>query len=669
MRQIWKESRIACAGLMVLIVLSTSFVGYVGVASGQAASADSEPFIADRVVEVRIIMTDEDWETCLLDALEEEYVQADFWFDGELVPDVAVRPKGNSSLNMVFRSGSPRLSLKVDFNFFNSARTFRGLKKLNLNNGFNDPTLIREHIAYEVYNLMDIPTPRTSFVDLWVNDMHMGLYTQVEQVDKTFLERHFSDPNGNLYKPEMPAGYLKWTEADMEQQRDELGIPEPDDQDMAQEINMGGAKLVDIMTALEGTDDPADSTPSMIRANPSERMPMDILTRMGLKTNESYPDHTALLDFLEILNNEPDETFPEEIEKVLDVDGALKFIAVAGTVGYFDSYLGMGHNYYLYEINGKFTILPWDLNGAFGSFTGGMSRDSIINCYIDEPTSGPVAERPLIDRLLSHEPYLELYHQHLETLLEGPFDVNRMASWIDEVADMVRPYVKSDDLKFFSFEDFEQGLSEDVPRGSIPPSKNGGTTPVPVQAPLPQLSPKSLECIKTKLPREVFLELRTRKPNVEELRILEDCLAPQELAAFLGQGTAAQGMPRQSLPPQLNQETIACLESKFDAAILEELHTRRPDIEELNKLKSCLTREEMALFLSRGPSLGAPPAGQPQTGAVFIGLKTFVIERSTSIRQQLDGKLPSHGDGSGNGGSMGMFRVQPNNQSGIRLSK
>ena len=665
MRQIWKENRIACVGLMALIVLSGSLVGYVGMASGQAASDDAQPFITDRVVEVRIIMTDEDWETCRLDALEEEYVQADFRFDGELVPDVAVRPKGNSSLNMAFRSGSSRLSLKVDFNFFNSARTFRGLKKLNFNNGFNDPTFIREHLAYEVYRLMDIPTPRTSFVDLWVNDMHMGLYTQVEQIDKTFLEQHFPDPNGNLYKPEMPAGYLKWTEADLDEQRAKLGIPEPDDSDIMQEINMGGAKLADIVAVLEGEGDFADKMSTNKRANPSVRMPTDNLTRMGLKTNESYPDHTALFRFLEVLNNEPDKTFPEEIEKVLDIDAALKFIAVAGTVGYFDSYLGMGHNYYLYEIDGTFTILPWDLNGAFGSFTGGMSRQNIINCYIDEPTSGPVAERPLVDRLLSYEPYVEIYHEHLEALLDGPFDTNRMASRIDEVADLVRPYVKADEIKFFSFEDFEQGLSEDVRRSSISTPQNGGAPP----ASLPRLSPNSLECLQSKIPREVVIELRTRKPNSEELSILEDCLTPQELAAFLRQGPAPAMIPQQPLSPQLSQKSIACLESTFDAATLEELRTRRPDLEELNKLRSCLTREEMAVFLRRGPSLGAQPVGQPQTGGTFIGLKTFVVERSTSIRQQLDGERPSCGDGSGNGGNMRMFQVEPNRQGGFQPLK
>jgi len=38
-----------------------------------------------------------------------------------------------------------------------------------------------------------------------------------------------------------------------------------------------------------------------------------------------------------------------------------------------------------------------------------------------------------------------------------------------------------------------------------------------------------------------------------------------------------------------------------------------------------------------------------------IGLRTFVVERSESVRQQLAGERPSAGDGNGNGGTMGML--------------
>jgi len=92
---------------------------------------------------------------------------------------------------------------------------------------------------------------------------------------------------------------------------------------------------------------------------------------------------------------------------------------------------------------------------------------------------------------------------------------------------------------------------------------------------------------------------------------------------------------------------------------------RRPiEVSQLN-LKSCLTPEEVAMFLrgrftQKVPSL--PVVAAP--GRTYIGLKTFVAERSASIQKQLAGTQPSAGDGSGNGGSVMMFNRQerrPNN--------
>ena len=50
-----------------------------------------------------------------------------------------------------------------------------------------------------------------------------------------------------------------------------------------------------------------------------------LIDQMALKTNENYPDHSALFHLLDVLNNCPDETFETEIEKVLDVDEVLRY--------------------------------------------------------------------------------------------------------------------------------------------------------------------------------------------------------------------------------------------------------------------------------------------------------------------------------------------------------
>src|SRR4030043_16334 len=462
--------------LIVAVLLALIFVMSLAGCDRQSAGQSEEStaaFCPDRVVSVRFVMTEENWTSLRENARDEDYVKTDMWYDGELVPDIAVRPKGNSSLATAISTGSIRFSFKADLNFFNSARNLDGVKKLNFNNGFSDPTFMREILSYELFAQMGIPTPRTAFVDLWINDTHMGLYTMVEQIDQTFLRRYFTDANGNLYKPEMPAGYLNWTEADVAEI-----LSSQDDTGGSLDVNIGGGKLSEILEALGWEfatieesvvpgvpqmipggggfgnlpagnftqrrpglgnlpadipipgGNPPENLPQMGAALPGGGLPQaggmimggrgNLLEQMGLKTNENNPNYSALFRLLEVLNNEPDETFVEEIEKVLDVDQVLRFLAVSTTLVHLDNYIGMGHNYYLYEVDGKFTIIPWDLNMSFGGFNTGLDSNSAINYLIDEPTNGAVADRPLVAKLLAVPEYLEIYHGILTDLTNRP---------------------------------------------------------------------------------------------------------------------------------------------------------------------------------------------------------------------------------------------------------
>jgi len=190
----------------------------------------------------------------------------------------------------------------------------------------------------------------------------------VEQVDKAFIERNFTYTNGNLYKPEKPAGNLAWTEADLGEEADDSGS----------DINIGGGSFDDITDVIDG-DDESDSDAINTEAS-------SLIEQMGLKTNESTSDHTVLYKLLDVLNNEPDDTFAEEIEEVLDVDEVLHYLAVSVVMVHLDNYIGSGENYYLYENDGKFVIIPWDLNLAFGTYRMDLSTEQALNYYVDEPT-------------------------------------------------------------------------------------------------------------------------------------------------------------------------------------------------------------------------------------------------------------------------------------------
>ena len=369
------------------------------IAASSTESIPQSPFILDRVVTVHLELSALVWQDMIANPRAKEYHSGTIVFDGTRLDSVAIRVKGNSSLNAVAGTASHRFSFKVDTNRYIAGQELFGQKKLNFNNGFKDPTLMREHLSYQLFRHMDVPASRTSFVDLWVANEHLGLYTLVEQVDDYFLADHFSPSNGDLYKPEFPDSPLHFRGTDF--------------------------------WAYQG---------------------------IVLKQNQDTSDHTAFLHFVDMLNNGTES----DLEAVFDVERFLKYVAINTVTANLDSYIGSGHNFYIYAEQGRFTVIPWDLNEAFGNFSCGCNRAGIIALSIDAPTCGPIYERPLLKRILTHNHWRQRYHQYIEQLIEGAFSTEIMNARIDSIAKLIRPFVEADATKFYTTKIFEASLIRDI---------------------------------------------------------------------------------------------------------------------------------------------------------------------------------------------------------------
>lgn len=578
---------------IVLIVL-TSFLSGCSV-SPYAYSGDSkvDPFYTDRVATVRVVLSEADWTSLTTNPFSKTYFKADFWFDDELVPDVALRTKGNASLMQTIAWKSDRFPLAIDFNMFSRGRSFHGIKKVHFNNGWSDPTLIRDVISYEIFAAMGVPSPRASIVDLYVNDHHLGVYTMAEAVDTSFLARYFNNTTGNLYKPDVAAARLDWTEKTAYKDFAMFAMMPPQPaatssvNETIMQLNIGGGPLMDILNAWDDED-----TAVQFRSEnetPTFFMARNMIQSVGLKTNQENPDYAGLFKLLDVLNNEPEATFPQEIEKVLDVDEALRFLAVSDGIVHLDNYIGIGHNTYLYEDNGKFSIIPWDLNMTFGTFNGGIRKNGIINYYIDEPTAGPMSRFPLADKLLSYKPYLERYHAYLQQLLDGPMSLNKILPPIDALKELIRPYAKADTEMFYSYEDWDRCYTEDL-----------------------------------------------RPPDIFE-------------------GWEAGG-PMPTLPWRISQADTNQLRVNFGVGSLFELMMKFQPTD-IKKLRASVSQATADIFLQvlYGPLMSPQPPRQSGFGPNSLGLKTTITARWESVQAQLKGERPTKSsNGSGNGGSMWM---------------
>ena len=99
---------------------------------------------------------------------------------------------------------------------------------------------------------------------------------------------------------------------------------------------------------------------------------------------------------------------------------------------------------------------------SFGGFDSGLSEDKLLSFYIDEPTSAAVSNYPLVAQLMDEPEFVAAYHRYLQQLIDGPFSLEHMTARINQIAAVIRPYVKNDDNLLFSYEAFEQGLSDDL---------------------------------------------------------------------------------------------------------------------------------------------------------------------------------------------------------------
>ncbi|MFP3155290.1 CotH kinase family protein [Lachnospiraceae bacterium ZAX-1] len=125
---------------------------------------------------------------------------------GLAIPNGVVQITGNAS------SEAPLKSYKISLK--EGANLWRGQDVVNLNKHAYDYTGLRNKLAYDlIKEIPDMISFRTQFVHLYVKDetknrsqeryQDYGLFTQIEQPDKTYLRNHGLDQNGHFYKPVM----------------------------------------------------------------------------------------------------------------------------------------------------------------------------------------------------------------------------------------------------------------------------------------------------------------------------------------------------------------------------------------------------------------------------------------------------------------------------------
>jgi len=230
------------------------------------------------------------------------YAPSKLIVDGTFLDTLGIRYKGFNSW-----WHSVKKPIKIDVNRYKTGQEYDGLKKFNLHNGSGDPSFIRENIDYKILRSLGIKAPRTSYAQVYMDTVYLGLYRVVEQVDNTFLDVNFGNHDGNLFVQEAQgtAGFdMRW----------------------------------------EGSGQEA------------------YYKSISLENHRNRNDWSGFIHFLDVLNNTSEREFRDSISSVFEVDDFLKILAFDLAVNNLDYYGNSGRNYYLYDEGGKIHWIPWDYN-------------------------------------------------------------------------------------------------------------------------------------------------------------------------------------------------------------------------------------------------------------------------------------------------------------------
>jgi spore coat protein CotH len=365
---------------------------------------------------IEIFFSQSNWDVLLDQQAQttENYTIADsVRVNGVTFSQVGVKYKGNSSYNT--NNAKNPFHIELDNVVEQDYQHFTDIK---LGNGFSDPSYIREALSYDILkNYMDCPV--SNFANVYVNGALLGLYSNVESINKHFLGNHYYSAESEFFKCNPTGG-----------------------------AGPGGGGNPDLVWLG------ADSSL--------------YLSRYELKSDDGWNE---FIRFIDTLNNNT-----AALENLLDVDRAIWMLAFNNVLVNLDSYSGQfKQNYYMYkDLNGRWVPTIWDLNMSFGGFPGNSLSVSAMQNM--SPLFSNDSAHPLIQKILENQRYRKMYIAHMRTISDEFFANGLYLDRAEFFRDIIDSAVQSDSNGFYNYTQFQSSLTTNTTSGGGGP---GGGMSVP----------------------------------------------------------------------------------------------------------------------------------------------------------------------------------------------
>jgi hypothetical protein len=354
---------------------------------------------------IYLTFEDPNWQS-VLDANynTENYLSGNIEVDGLLLENIGVQYKGQTSYNML-PPGSEKKSFSFKTDEFVLDQELFGYNNINLNNAFQDATFLREFLYVQSIRKF-IPAAKASFVKLIINGESWGLYVNVQQLNKDYLEEWFLSNDGTNWRADSPN-------------------PEP-----------GPPNWGDGTTALNYLG--ADAA--------------DYQEKYTLKSTEEADPWALLINTCDVLNNTPLGGLVDALPEVMDVDRALWFLACEIAFADDDSYIYKGRmDYYVHWEKETGRLVPLEFDG--NSVLTGQTQNWSPFYRADN------ANFPLMYRLMQIPEYRQRYLAHLRTVVDESLSLATTQALISQYSDFIDAEVQADTKKIYTYNQFLSGLN------------------------------------------------------------------------------------------------------------------------------------------------------------------------------------------------------------------
>lgn len=298
--------------------------------------------------------------------------------DTDIFYNVGIRHRGSPFLRSG-RGREPSPNLKHGFRIdFNPDQRFRDREEINLDGteeSYRGP--LQERASYWFYQQMGLQFSRQEYVRPILNGRAANIYEDVQKIDGDYIDRWFpDDADGYIHKID---DYF--------------------------EFNADGTSHSNLDEGLK-----YDSRHPLLKE--TYRWGFE---KRSHRQNDRW-DH--LFDFAVAMNTPSGSaSYERNIESVIRPEHFAAVLAIRHAVGDWDSYgYRRGKNNYFYYAagEGKWYLLPWDIDFTLGSGDGPSTSLP--------PTNSGIF--PEVHQFLNHPKYKQVYWDALRTLVEGPWQTS-----------------------------------------------------------------------------------------------------------------------------------------------------------------------------------------------------------------------------------------------------